>query len=51
MFDSVFYTLIEDALAREYKWEAIELNERIGGFRFAKACLAEAWQKRKEVNE
>ena len=29
-------------------WEAVELEERLGGLQFAKACLDEAWQKRKE---
>ena len=29
--------------------EKIELEERIGGLKFAKECLNEAWQKRKEV--
>ncbi len=27
-------------------WEAIELEERMGGLRFAKTCLDEAWDKR-----
>ena len=31
-------------------WEKIELEERIGGMQFAKECLDEAWQKRKEVS-
>ena len=30
-------------------WEKIELEERIGGLKFAKECLDEAWQRRKEV--
>jgi len=30
-------------------WEKIELEERIGGLKFAKECLDEAWRKRKEV--
>ncbi len=29
-------------------WEKIELEERMDGLQFAKACLDEAWQKRKE---
>lgn len=29
-------------------WEKIELEERIDGLQFAKVCLDEAWQKRKE---
>lgn len=28
-------------------WEAIELDERIGGFLFARKCLDEAWSRRK----
>ncbi len=32
-------------------WEKVELEERIGGLRFAKECLSEAWQQRKEVIE
>ena len=30
-------------------WEKVELEERIGGLKFAKECLNEAWQRRKEV--
>ena len=30
-------------------WERVELEERIGGWLFAKECLNEAWQRRKEV--
>lgn len=30
-------------------WEKIELEERIGGLLFAKECLDEAWEKRKEA--
>ena len=30
-------------------WEKIELEERIDGLKFAKECLDEAWQRRKEV--
>ena len=30
-------------------WQKIELEERIGGLEFAKECLNEAWQRRKEV--
>ena len=29
-------------------WERVELTERLGGFRFAKECLEEAWKKRKD---
>ena len=30
-------------------WQKIELEERIGGLEFAKECLNEAWQRRKDV--
>ena len=30
-------------------WQKIELEERIGGLKFAKECLNEAWQRRKDV--
>ena len=30
-------------------WQKIELEERIGGLKFAKECLDEAWQRRKDV--
>lgn len=30
-------------------WEKIELEERAGGLLFAKECLDEAWEKRKEA--
>ena len=30
-------------------WEKIELEERIDGLKFAKECLDEAWQRRKDV--
>ncbi len=29
-------------------WEKIELEERLGGLRFAKECLDEAWKRRKD---
>lgn len=32
-------------------WQKIELEERIGGLKYAKECLDEAWQRRKEVIE
>ncbi len=38
-------------LEKASDWEKIELEERIGGLRFAKTCLDEAWQKRKDVSE
>ena len=30
-------------------WEKVELEECIGGLEFAKECLNEAWQRRKDV--
>ena len=30
-------------------WEAVELDQRLGGYEFAKACLLEAWNNRTEV--
>ena len=30
-------------------WENVELEERIGGLRFARECLDNAWKRRKEV--
>ena len=30
-------------------WEKIELEERIGGLKFAKECLDEAWRKENNV--
>ncbi|MBQ9085676.1 MAG: hypothetical protein IJY47_00655 [Clostridia bacterium] len=31
-------------------WERVELEERLGGFYFAKECLDEAWNNRKEAS-
>ena len=36
-------------LSKATDWEKIELEERIGGLKFAKECLDEAWQRRKDV--
>lgn len=38
-----------EALSNAGDWEKIELEERIGGLKFSKECLDEAWQRRKEV--
>lgn len=56
---SLYYSMVafsEMELAQLYEkienandWEKIELEERIGGLKFAKECLDEAWQRRKEV--
>ena len=40
---------LEQKLTNATDWEKIELEERIGGLQFAKECLDEAWQKRKDV--
>lgn len=42
-------TKLESKLTSATDWEKIELEERIGGLRFAKECLDEAWQRREEV--
>ncbi len=36
----------EADLAHASDWESVELTERMGGLRYAKVCLDEAWQKR-----
>lgn len=42
---------LETNLENSSDWEKIELEERIGGWYFAKECLDEAWRRRKEVTE
>ena len=37
---------LESKLPHASDWEAVELTERMGGFRYAQICLDEAWQKR-----
>ena len=37
---------LESKLPHASDWEAVELTERMGGLKFAKACLDEAWDKR-----
>jgi len=39
----------ESKLEYATDWEKVEIEERIGGLKFAKECLNEAWQRRKEV--
>ena len=56
---SLYYSMVafaERELAKLNKnipnatdWQKIELEERIGGLEFAKECLDEAWQRRKDV--
>ncbi len=40
---------LEEKLSFANDWQKIELEERIGGLQFAKTCLDEAWQRRKDV--
>lgn len=40
---------LERKLPTATDWEKIELNERIGGLKYAITCLDNAWQRRKEV--
>ena len=42
---------LESKLEYATDWQKIELEERIGGLKFAKECLDEAWQRRGEVIE
>ena len=42
---------LESKLENATDWEKVEIEERIGGLNFAKECLNEAWQRRKEVTE
>ena len=37
---------LEGKLPRASDWETVELTERMGGLRFAKVCLDEAWSQR-----
>lgn len=39
---------LEAKLPHANDWEAVELSERIGGWRFGIECLGEAWEKRGE---
>ena len=40
--------MLESRLPLASDWEKVELEERLGGLGFARACLDEAWQKRKD---
>ena len=42
---------LQSKLENATDWEKVELEERIGGLQFAKECLDEAWQRRKDVIE
>ena len=37
---------LESKLPHASDWETVELTERMGGFRYAKVCLDEAWSQR-----
>ena len=37
---------LESKLPHASDWETVELTERMGGLRFAKVCLDEAWSQR-----
>ena len=41
---------LEGKLPLANDWESIELQERLGGLRFALACMDEAWEKRGEAD-
>ena len=41
---------LEGKLPLANDWENIELQERLGGLRFALACMDEAWEKRGEAD-
>ena len=43
------FTELNKKIQNATDWEKIELEERIDGLKFAKECLDEAWQRRKEV--
>ena len=38
--------VLEEKMPHASDWEAVELTERMGGLRFAKVCLDEAWNQR-----
>ena len=40
---------LEEKHQNSSDWEKVELEERIGGLQFAKECLDEAWERRKDV--
>ena len=50
-FANVEIAKLEAKLQNANDWEKVELEERVGGLKFAKECLDEAWQRRKEVTE
>ena len=42
---------LEGKLPLANDWESIELQERLGGLRFALACMDESWEERGEGDE
>ncbi len=48
-FAEVEIAKLEENIPLASDWHKIELEERIGGLKFAKECLEVAWQKRKDV--
>ena len=48
-FAEIELTELNKKIQNATDWEKIELKERIGGLEFAKECLNEAWQRRKDV--
>ena len=50
-FSEIELTKLNEKIQNATDWEKIELEERIDGLKFAKECLNEAWQRRKEVIE
>lgn len=42
-------TNLTEKLTSATDWEKVELEERIGGLKFAEECLNEAWSRRKDV--
>ena len=43
------FTELNKKIQNATDWEKVEIEERIGGLNFAKECLNEAWQRRKDV--
>ena len=43
--------VLNEKIPNASDWEKVELDERIGGLKFAKECLNEAWQRRRDMIE
>ena len=50
-FSEIEHTKLNEKIQNATDWEKVEIEERISGLNFAKECLNEAWQRRKEVIE